>query len=400
MTMSIKGKNEYLQEVKLRYLNGSWDEKGKILEEACLVTGMHRKSLIRHFHRTINNQFKEKLVRKRGRKSIYDYPEFRDTLTKVWQETDQMCSKNLKAALPVWLPFYEKQNGQIPLPTREKLLKISAASIDRIINPWRQRFGKGACGTKPGTLLRTAIPIRTDNWDVTMPGYLEADTVAHCGGSLLGEFIWSLTLTDIHSQWTEIRAVWHKASGGIIDRIKSVEDSLPFKIIAFDSDNGGEFINQYLYKFFAERDKIIHFTRSRPYKKNDNAHVEQKNWTHVRKLLKYQRLDNPAILEPLNNILINWSMLKNHFHPCRKLSSKERINSAYRKLYDDPKTPYLRLIESSGVSEEQKNKLKQIHVSLDPVVIRRKIRKDLKTLLDSSLVTPNCEASYHKQRLK
>ena len=397
MGLSMKGRREYLEEVKLRYLNGDRGLKCQILNEASAVTKMHRKSIIRYFHSKINQVVKKRVLGKRGRKCIYDYPEFKEKLKDIWLETEKMCSRNLAEAMSEWLPSYEKMYGKIELKVRHDLLQISHASIDRIINPYRRQFGRGKCGTKPGTLIKNTIPIKGENWDPKLPGFMEVDTVAHCGGSLLGEFVWTLTLTDVHTQWTEIRPVWHKEAKETLAIIKRIAETLPFKILALNADNGAEFMNHHFLNYFMHRDNQIYFSRSRPYKKNDNAHVEQKNWTHARSLLGYGRLDNRSIMTALTEILANWSLLKNHFYPCKKLISKAKVGSKFAMRYEIPKTPYQRLMESNKINQANKNKLKQIHDSLDPCLLRRQIRANLNKLLQNSSVTSNYEASYPKR---
>lgn len=220
----------------MRYDRGSKEVKSQILEEFCQVCGYNRKYAIRLLNGPLRRS-----TRKPGRASQYDDPLFLDALRQLWFDTDQLCSKKLKTVAPTWLVFFEQEHGKLDLETKEKLLRISPATIDRVLKPTRVKYGKGRSGTKPGTLLRTQIPIRTDYWDANKPGYLEADTVAHCGTSLAGDFIWSLTLTDIYSGWTECRAVWNKGAYGVIEQIKDIEQSLPFALLAFDSDNGSEF---------------------------------------------------------------------------------------------------------------------------------------------------------------
>lgn len=289
MVMSMKGRQEYINSVRLRYYRSSREEQGIILDELCAVTGYHRKSAIRAIGRVEADAaerhrrapwLRKAAWQKRGRRGTYNNdPECCSALKGLWFETDQMCAPNFKEAIPVWLPFYEEEHGVSP-STHKKLLTMSASTIGRILEPSKCRT-KRRCGTKPGSLLRTEIPIRTDVWDITCPGYLEADTVAHCGGSMSGEFAWTLTLTDIDTGWTECRCVWHKLATNVRDAIEDVEKILPFKVLAFDSDNGSEFINHCLVHFFGG--KFIPFTRSREYHKNDNCHVEQKNYTqHAR----------------------------------------------------------------------------------------------------------------------
>jgi len=301
-----------------------------------------------------------------------------------------MCSKNLKKAMPIWLPAYEAVEGVFRDDIRTRLLSISAASIDRVLKPYKH-LGRGRCGTKPGSLLRSEIPIRTTVWDVNIPGFLEGDTVAHCGGDLSGQFVWTLTATDICTQWTEIRPVWHKGAVAVIEAIEDMYQAFPFAVQAWDCDNGAEFINRYLVKHFADRK--IAFTRSRPYHKNDNAHVEQRNYSHVRQLLGYRRLDNQEILPRLADIMRDYSLLKNLFYPSRKLLSKVAIGSYTKKLFDDPKTPYQRVLEHPLVDKHQKERLRNIYISINPVLFKKQIFSQLRSLLKNASVTSQFEAS-------
>jgi hypothetical protein len=302
-----------------------------------------------------------------------------------------MCSKRLVAAIPLWLPFYEKAYEKLSDEVRNKLLSISAATIDRLLAPTRAKTRpRGLCATKPGSLLRNQIPIRTHNWDISQPGFMEADTVAHCGNSLAGNFIWSLTLTDIHTGWTECRATWNNGATGVVKQIKNIEANLPFELQGFDCDNGSEFLNHHLVRYFSDRKPKIKFTRSRPYKKNDNAHVEQKNWSYVRQLLGYDRLDNPKLVELINNLYSNqWSLYQNHFCPTLKLIEKKRINSKYYKKYETPRTPYQRLIVSPYVSKKDKKTLENLHQTLDPFKLKRQIDRQLKDIFKLVTVTSN-----------
>jgi hypothetical protein len=324
--------------------------------------------------------------RKPGARSRYQDPEFKKSLRRVWRELDFMCSKNLKKALPQWLSSYEEVYGAFESEIRNKLLRVSAATIDRILKP-HKHLGRGRCGTVPGSLLRSEIPISTTCWDTNEPGFLEGDTVAHCGGSLLGEFIWSLTATDICTTWTEVRPVWHKGTVAVVCAIEDIERALPFPMKAWDCDNGGEFINRTLVKHFA--DKRISFTRSRAYHKNDNAHVEQRNYTHVRQLLGYGRIDNKELIEPLTEVLHLWSILKNHFYPTRKLKKKIHLGGKTKKIYDEPLTPYERVLMHPSISENQKQRLREIHKNLNPVLLRKHIRSSCRLLLKKSSVSLN-----------
>lgn len=375
MSMSQKAKKEYVEAIRGRYQEGNREEKDRILGEFCAICNLHRK----HAIRVLNKAPKEGIAkflkaRKRGPKPKYHYIELTRPLRKLWFATDQMCAVNFKAAIPEWLPWFEKEN---PLDERVRgdLLRMSAASIGRILEPSKART-KRRGGTKPGSLLRTGIPIRTDFWDVTGPGFMEADTVAHCGGSMSGEFAWSLTLTDIDTGWTEVRLLWNKLAEEVKEGIEDIEKYLPFPILGFDSDNGAEFINKCLVHFFAKR--FIPFTRSRAYHKNDNAHVEQKNNTHVRQLLGYSRIDCQIVVPLINEILRNEvSLLKNHFYPSLKLEEKLRLKSRIKRLYTPPKTPYQRVLESPRIPAAKKQELVKLHAQLNPLQLQRAIRSKL-----------------------
>ena len=384
--MGGDSKREYLAAIQQRYSEASREEKGLILKEFCAVCSYHRKHAIR-----LLNQRKRGPTKRPGRKPLYRSRELLTALKRIWLATDQMCSKKLVAAIPLWLPFYERTHGKLSGKTTNQLLSVSAATIDRLLAKTRAKTRpKGRCATKPGSLLRNQIPIRTHNWDISQPGFMEADTVAHCGNSLAGDFIWSLTLTDIHTGWTEARATWNNGATGVIQQIENIQDGLPFKLKGFDCDNGGEFINHHLLRYFTDHKPRIKFTRSRPYKKNDNAHVEQKNWSHVRQLLGYDRLDNPKLVELINNLYSNqWSLLQNHFCPTLKLREKKRINSKYYKKYDTPKTPFQRLIASEHVSKEDKDTLRKKHQALDPFKLKRQIERQLKAIFKLVSVTSN-----------
>jgi len=384
------GKNErqaYLKAIRSRYRRAGKKTKVTILDEFCAVCGYHRKYAIR----LLNQQGRPKRKRRPGRKSIYATPEFLIALKRIWFASDQMCSKKLKAAIPLWLPFYETAYKALTPETQDKLLSISAASIDRALKPVRLTQGrKGLSGTKPGSLLKNQIPIRTHFWDVSQPGFMEADTVAHCGNSLAGDFVWSLTMTDIHTTWTENRATWNKGAQGVLAQIQDIEEKLPFTMQGFDCDNGSEFLNYHLVRYFTDHPSVMSFTRSRPYKKNDNAHVEQKNWSHVRQLFGYDRFEDPSLVGLMNDLYANeWSLYQNHFCPSMKLLKKQRINSKYYKRYDAPQTPYHRVLASDQVNSETKNHLKTVHQSLNPFILKKIIEKKLRVIFKHVKVTSN-----------
>jgi hypothetical protein len=306
----------------------------------------------------------------------------RVVLKRIWFGSDQLCGKRLKVALEEWLPHYEKEYGPLSLPLKEKLGRISAATIDRLLAPVRARARpKGRGGTKPGRWLKNQIPLQTDQWNERRPGFMEADTVAHCGNSLEGDFIWSLCFTDLATGWTELRAVWNKGAHGMMAAVHEMEKKLPFAILGFDCDNGSEFLNHHLWRYFARRKEPVQFTRSRPYHKNDNAHVEQKNWTHVRCLLGYDRLQKEELLGPINALYRDaWALYHNHFCPSMKLKEKRRDGARQIKRHDTPKTPYQRLLESGVLEEKKRAALQQQHAQLNPFALKRQIEAGLKEI--------------------
>lgn len=320
-----------------------------------------------------------------GRKSKYNQDNVLEPLKKIWLNSNQMCGRRLKIALPMWLPHYEQTYGSLNKDILNLLNTMSSATIDRLLSPLRAKYGLSYGGTKPGSILKTHIPIKTNQWNETVPGFVEADTVAHCGSSMSGSFIWSLTLTDIYSGWTELRAVWNKGSSGVVEQIEDIENTLPFKLKGFDCDNGSEFLNHHLLRYFANKDNPqehrIQFTRSRPYKKDDNAHVEQKNWTHVRQLLGYYRLDNPTLVDLINNLYRNEvSLFNNFFLPSFKLMEKTRIKSKVIKKHDTPKTPYQRLMLSADICSTEKERLMALYLTLNPFTLKKAIETKLKII--------------------
>lgn len=367
-----------LKMLKNRYFRAKRKEKTKILDEYAPSLGVHRKHLNRLLTCMVIGGNREKPP---GRKKEYDPEELETPLKRIWLASDQMCSKRLKAAMPLWLPYYEDAYEPLAEKLKIQLTKMSAATIDRILERSRQSFPKRLGGTKPGNLLRHQIPIKTDQWNEDRPGFVEGDTVAHCGTSLLGSFAWSLTVTDIFSTWTECGAMWNKGAKSALEQIRLIEERMPFDILGWDSDNGGEFINYHLKRYFEIRDKPAQFTRSRPYHSGDNAHVEQKNWTHVRQMLGYYRFDDPDIVPLLNDLYHNeFSLLHNYFYPTMKIIDKLRIQSKIKKCYDKPQTPYQRLMDCDYISEGQKQKLKQTFESLNPFKLRKAIEQKLKKI--------------------
>ena len=367
--MSPKSKKEYTAIMAARYKKASLVEKTAILNEYCKITKCHRKHAIRKLN---HFQFFQKTKSRAGRPKEYDSPAILQPLKKIWQAANLPCGKRLKPILELWLPSYAKTYGPLDLPVIKALKKISASTIDRTLGSIRPKFKKrGHCTTKSGTLLRKQIPIKTDQWDEARPGFIESDTVHHCGDSTAGQYAITVNSDDIASGWTEQRAVWGKGEAAVFYQTKDVERSLPFPIIGFDSDNGGEFINKLLFDYFTKRPFPVQFTRSRAYHTQDNAHIEQKNYTHIRLWLGYGRFDNPQVVPLLNDLYKNeWRLFHNFFCPSVKLIEKKRVASKIIKRYDKPKTPYQRLMESKFVDSKTKQLLKKQFDSLNPFELR------------------------------
>ena len=383
--MSKREKYAVLEAIRKRYRKANRQEKKVILDEFCATCQFHRKHAIRLLH--FGSRPKGS---KAGRKPLYGSPEFMSALKRIWLKSDQMCSKRLKATIPLWIPYYAESFEPLTEETYSLLLRVSAATIDRLIKPVRLRHPKGLGGTKPGRMLKNQIPIRTNHWDITKPGFVEADTLAHCGNSLDGDFAWSLTLTDILLGWTESRAIWNKGAGDVLNQIKQIETQIPFKLRGFDCDNGSEFLNHHLFRYFASKKEYVQFTRSRPYHQNDNPHVEQKNWAHVRQLFGYDRIERREAVPLMNDLYATeWSLYQNHFCPTLKLKTKKRINSKYQKHYESPKTPYQRVMESEQIQQMAKDKIKTIHDQLNPFILKTAIEAKLKTIFQYISVTPN-----------
>jgi hypothetical protein len=378
--MSPRSKREYTEAIHKRYKHASRSEKKVILDEFCATSGYHREYaivLLKGFKR-----FRKPVRKRRGRKARYRKDEIIKPLKKIWLAANLPCSKRLKAILPLWLPGYHERFGVLPLEVVQALRHISASTIDRLLKPVRARYGKhGRSTTKPGTLLRKQIPIATSQWDETRPGFLEADMVAHCGDTMAGIYVSTIDFVDIATGWTEQRAVWGKGERGVLEQIADVESSLPFPLPGFDCDNGSEFLNYHLVRHFTERTKPVSFTRSRAYHKDDNAHIEQKNWTHVRQWLGYDRFDNPSCVDLLNDLYRNeWRLFHNFFCPSVKLIAKERIGSKTIKRHDIPRTPYQRIMLSNHISESIKRSLAKELETLNPFVLRETMEAKLKTI--------------------
>jgi hypothetical protein len=378
--MSAQSKYEYLTAIRERYQHGSKQDKTMILDEFCTVCGYHRKYAIRLLNAPHLADRAANLSR-RGRKKVYAAPVIVEVLRDLWVMTNLPCSKRLHAIMPLWLPFYDQRLLTVEL--RQQLFAISPATIDRLMAPLRAKYRKqGLATTKPGSLLRHHIPIKTEQWDETQPGFVEVDTVAHCGTSTEGMFVYTINCVDIATTWTEQRAVWGKGETGVLNAMTAIENHLPFPLKGFDCDNGSEFINWHLYRHFTERKSPVQFTRSRPYKKNDNAHVEEKNYTHVRQYLGYQRFDKPELVAQLNELYANeWHQLLNFFIPSSKLLAKYRDGARIKKQRDRPQTPVQRLLTSPHIPEATKQQLQSQLIQLNPIELWHQMKRKINAII-------------------
>ena len=394
---------EYVEAVRGRYLRASKKEKSRILDELTKVVGCHRKSAIR----LLNTKRRSEPKQKRGR-----CKEYRGNVVKVlrmaWEATDRLCSKRLQPFLPELVPVLRKYEGTfVSSEVAAQLCRMSPSTIDRVLRPWRRVGGRRPLScTKPGSLLKNSIPIRTfADWEVGCPGFLEVDLVHHCGESAEGFYLTTLSTVDVASGWSECMAVWGKGQERVGGAIHKVRQNLPFPLLGVDSDNGSEFINHHLYTYCQR--EAINFTRSRSYKKNDSCHVEQKNWSVVRRLVGYDRYCSRAALETLNRIYAILRRYVNFFQPSMKLVHKTRHGAKVHKVYDQAQTPYQRLLRSGVLTEAKQHELAAVYHGINPVLLLRQLNENLEALWKladrpipqrskmtnhDALVTPNCDA--------
>jgi hypothetical protein len=369
--MSLKSKRELVEVVRPRYLKANKLEKQKMLDEFTAATGYHRKHAIRVLknQRQVQNHLKGKT---KTYKTIYG-GKVVQALEQIWEIYGHICSKRLQPYLSEAIKVLERcKEIELPQATKELLLKISSASIDRCLRPVRIQSLHGLSTTKPGSLLKNLIPVRTfTEWDEERPGFMEIDLVAHCGNTTEGRYLNTLTCTDLSTGWTDVTALPHRSQEAVSEAIHWMRQRLPFPLLGIDSDNGGEFINDLLYRYCM--DEKITFTRSRPYKKNDQAHVEQKNWSVVRHTVGYDRWETEQELTILESIHDDLRLYINFFQPSFKLIAKERIGNRTIKRYDTVKTPYHRVLERKDISVEAKARLMNLYVQLNPAELRRSI---------------------------
>lgn len=366
--MSQGSKRELLATIRPRYRKASKKEKQRILDEFVAVTSYHRKYAIR----VMNSEEHKKHLKKPGPRRIYQ-GEVVTALDYIWEICGQICSRRLQPFLPEIVKVLER-NHEIHLApeTKKLLLQMSRSSIDRCSSSTYQAHPHGLSTTRPGTLLKKSIPVRTYTpWDEEKPGFMEIDLVAHCGNTTEGQFVNTLTSVDISTGWTECQAVFPRNRHAVLEAIKAMQARLPFALLGLDSDNGSEFINEMLLQYCQYQKNT--FTRSRPYHKNDQAHVEQKNWSVVRHLVGYDRFETAVEYNLLQSIYADLSLYFNFFQPVLKLVSKEIVEGRTIKHYDTAATPYQRALASKLIPFEVKARLTNLYVRLNPVALRNAI---------------------------
>ena len=357
---------EYLGRMRERYERAERAARGPLLDEVCEMTGYHRKAVIRLLGRPAGRR-----RRRRGGPRVQYGPEVVAVLRAIWTAAGYPWSVRLKALLPLWLPW-ARRRLRLTDALEAQVRRISPRQIDRCLRADKRTLRRRHYGrTKPGTLLKHQIPLRTDRWDVQEPGFTEIDLVAHSGDRADGEFLHSLNVTDIHTTWVETRAVLGKGQLRVQAALDEIRRGLPFRLCGIDSDNGSEFINGHLRRYCSRQ--RIQFTRGRPYKKDDNAHIEQKNWTHVRKVLGYERYDSEPALAAINAVYADLRLLQNLFLPTVKLVTKERVGARVRRRYDRPQTPLERVRQSTAVHTGRVTALVTLQQTIDPFALAQRI---------------------------
>ncbi len=369
--MGPTSKREYTQVVYQRYATASKAAKHQILDEFCATTRYNRKYVIH----VLNGSLPPRPSRRRRRAKIYN-ASTDAVLAAIWEAAGYPWSSRLKALLPLWLPWAKRRFRFSPLVERQ-LEIISPRTIDRHLAPQKRQLKRRLYGrTKPGTLLKHHIPIKTDRWEVTIPGFAEVDLVSHSGNAADGEFAYSLNLTDIHTGWVETCAVMGKGQAGIRHALAEIVAVMPFPLRGLDSDNGSEFINDHLFRYCQLHQ--VQFTRGRPYKKDDNAHIEQKNWTHVRKLLGWDRYDSPEAVAAINALYRDeLRLMMNLYQPSVKLLRKVRVGSRLTRVYERPQTPLDRLLASGQGDPAKVAALQHRRAHLDPFALSAAINRHL-----------------------
>ena len=375
MALSMRERQAITREMARRYRRAGKRERGLILDELCALTGYNRSYAARLLRSRARAPARApaRCCRRRGRSATYTR-ELLPPLRRVWATLGGICGRRIAAVMAETLAALERFNEiELTGEQRRLLCSASAATLDRLLAPERRRLrGRGRALTKPGSLLRSQIPVRTfAEWDQERPGFVEIDLVGHEGGDPRGEFAYSLCVTDVASGWTEPRVVRNRARRWTFEALLEVRSCLPFALLGIDSDNGGEFINHHLATYCAA--ESISFTRSRAYEKNDCCYVEQKNWSVIRREVGYGRYDTEAERQLVATIYADLRLYVNFFLPSVKLIAKQRTGAKVRKRYDAPATPYRRLLALGALDEATARRLEEEYLTLNPAALRRRL---------------------------
>jgi Integrase core domain len=371
MGLTLAERRAVTETTAIRYSLADKRTKGIILDELCATTGWHRN----HARKALKTALQPKLVLPRGPRPPKYGPDVIAALTVCWTVLGMPAGKRLAPMLDELVAVLRRFGGLvIDEDTAALLVSMSAATIDRRLAGERAKHQlKGRAATKPGSLLKSQIPVRTwADWDDTQPGFVEIDLVSHDGGNTAGQYAFTLTVTDIATGWTENRSVPSKAAKCVLAALNDIAYKMPFPILGVDSDNGSEFINVYLLQW-CQRHQIT-FTRARPENKNDSCHVEQKNWAVVRTMVGYHRYDTAAELLLLNEIWQLQSKLTNYFYPQQKLISKVRDGAKVSKKYDTATTPFHRAIDYPTMTVDRIEALARTHALINPAATQRQIQ--------------------------
>lgn len=382
----------YMKAMHVRYHQAKGRKvKGSILDEFCHTYDCHRK----HALRLLNaSQLPPTKPPRTKRRPIYSNRVI-SIVESVWNASGRLWSQRLKSAIVLWMPWIQ-QRFNLTKQEHDLLLSISPAQIDRRLKSKKQLLRKKTFGsTRPGSFLKHQIPIKTDSWNIKLPGFVETDLVSHCGGSASGDFAHTVNWTDILTQWVERRAVLGKGEHAVFLALTAMRKDMPFDLLGIDSDNGGEFINAHLYAYC--QSNHIEFTRSRPYQKDDNAHIEQKNWTHVRQLFGYLRYDTLQVIDAINQLYIHeLRIFQNYFQPSIKLIKKVRIGSKLRKVYDSPKTPFQRLVLSKKGNQKAIKDFQIMALQYNPFKLSDIIDRKLADIFEMASKTPRKLQPQHR----
>jgi len=383
--MNMTTKKDIFARYLNEYLKSNKQRKGEILDNVCAVVSMHRKAAVRKFR--VFQMRNPALPPKRGRKTYYT-ADCVYALKTVWEASSEICGELLHPMIQEYVEILQRdkmwQHGD---DATKKLLEMSEATTKRSVRGFmKARKPRGLSSTKPSH-LKEIIPIFIGPWEGKPPGYGQIDTVVHCGNSLGGDMAYSVNYTDVAVLWVTFSAQWNKGQEQTQQSLARIQKKVPFKILGMHPDTGSEFIN-YFVKGWCD-DENIELTRSRPYHKNDNAYVEQKNGHVIRRFLGYARIDNKKVISIMNEMYDKLELYINHFVPSRKCIEKVRVGSKYKRKYDKAKTPYRRVLEHPAIEENVKQKLQKEHKKLNPLILKGEVDKLITKVFETQKTTVN-----------